>query len=71
MGSDDFLVRWLCVSIHDRPRAGRLAADSVLDALMIRYNAAHPGAEQEIFPHRVAQAAHGAEGMERQGPHRR
>jgi aryl-alcohol dehydrogenase-like predicted oxidoreductase len=44
-------VRWLCVSIHDRPRAGRLAADSVLDALMIRYNAAHPGAEQEIFPH--------------------
>lgn len=44
-------VRWLCVSIHDRPRAGRLAADSVLDALMVRYNAAHPGAEQEIFPH--------------------
>jgi len=44
-------VRWLCVSIHDRPRAGRLAADSVLDALMIRYNAAHPGAEREIFPH--------------------
>ncbi len=44
-------VRWLCVSIHDRPRAGRLAADSILDALMIRYNAAHPGAEQEIFPH--------------------
>ena len=46
---DEGKVRWLCVSIHDRPRAGRLAADSILDALMIRYNAAHPGAEQEIF----------------------
>jgi len=33
-------VRWLCVSIHDRPRAGRLAAGSILDTLMIRYNAA-------------------------------
>ncbi len=41
-------------SIHDRPRAGRLAADSVLDAFMIRYNAKHPGAEQDIFPHLAA-----------------
>lgn len=44
-------VRVLGVSIHDRPRAGRLAEDSILDLLMIRYNAAHPGAEQDIFPH--------------------
>lgn len=44
-------VRALAVSIHDRPRAGKLAEDSPLDLLMIRYNAAHPGAEQEIFPH--------------------
>ena len=43
-------VRALGVSIHDRPRAGKLADDSVLDLLMIRYNAAHPGAEQDIFP---------------------
>ena len=41
----------LAVSIHDRPRAGRLAEDSILDLLMIRYNAAHPGAERDIFPH--------------------
>jgi aryl-alcohol dehydrogenase-like predicted oxidoreductase len=41
-------------SIHDRPRAGRLAEDSALDLLMIRYNAAHPGAEAEIFPHLAA-----------------
>lgn len=44
-------VRALAVSIHDLPRAGRLAEDSPLDALMIRYNAAHPGAEADIFPH--------------------
>lgn len=44
-------ARALGVSIHDRPRAGRLAADSILDLLMIRYNAAHPGAERDIFPH--------------------
>lgn len=44
-------VRAIGVSIHDRPRAGKLAADSPLDMLMIRYNAAHPGAERDIFPH--------------------
>jgi aryl-alcohol dehydrogenase-like predicted oxidoreductase len=44
-------VRALGVSIHDRERAGRLAEESPLDLLMIRYNAAHPGAEKDIFPH--------------------
>lgn len=44
-------VRAVGASIHDRPRAGRLAEDSILDLLMIRYNAAHPGAERDIFPH--------------------
>jgi aryl-alcohol dehydrogenase-like predicted oxidoreductase len=44
-------VRGLAVSIHDRERAGRLAEASPLDLLMIRYNAAHPGAERDIFPH--------------------
>ena len=43
-------ARAIGVSIHDRPRAGRLAEDSILDLLMIRYNAAHPGAEHDIFP---------------------
>ncbi len=43
-------VRALGVSIHDRPRAGRLAESSILDLLMIRYNAAHPGAEADVFP---------------------
>jgi aryl-alcohol dehydrogenase-like predicted oxidoreductase len=45
------LVRALAVSIHDRKRAGRLARDSILDAFMLRYNAKHPGAEEDVFPH--------------------
>ena len=45
------LVRSIGVSIHDRKRAGALAQDSPLDVLMIRYNAAHPGAENDIFPY--------------------
>ncbi len=44
-------IRSIGTSIHDRPRAGKLAEDSVIDLFMIRYNAAHPGAEREIFPH--------------------
>ena len=44
-------IRAVGVSIHDRKRAGKLAKDSPLDMLMIRYNAAHTGAEQDIFPH--------------------
>ena len=47
---DSGMVRAIGVSMHDRKRAGRLTADSPLDMLMIRYNAAHPGAEQDIFP---------------------
>jgi len=43
-------ARAIGVSIHDRPRAGRLADDSILDLFMVRYNAAHPGAERDIFP---------------------
>lgn len=44
-------IRAIGVSIHDRRRAGRLAADSVIDLFMIRYNAKHPGAEEDIFPY--------------------
>ena len=44
-------ARAIGVSTHDRARAGRLAEDSILDLLMIRYNAAHTGAEQDVFPH--------------------
>ncbi len=44
-------VKALGISIHDRKRAGALAESSPLDLFMIRYNAAHPGAERDIFPH--------------------
>ncbi|MDT8395606.1 MAG: aldo/keto reductase [bacterium] len=46
-------VRYLGISTHDRPLAGRIAADpqSPVDVLMVRYNAAHTGAEKDIFPH--------------------
>ena len=43
-------ARAIGLSIHDRPRAGELALASPFDVLMIRYNAAHPGAERDIFP---------------------
>jgi aryl-alcohol dehydrogenase-like predicted oxidoreductase len=44
------LVRGVSISCHDRAFAAELARDGTLDSLMIRYNAAHRGAETEIFP---------------------
>jgi aryl-alcohol dehydrogenase-like predicted oxidoreductase len=43
-------VRSIGISTHNRKLAGRLADEGVLDLLMVRYNAAHRGAEEEIFP---------------------
>jgi aryl-alcohol dehydrogenase-like predicted oxidoreductase len=42
-------VKALAVSIHDRPMARSLCDELELDVLMCRYNAAHRGAEKEIF----------------------
>jgi aryl-alcohol dehydrogenase-like predicted oxidoreductase len=47
-------VRAIGISTHDRALAGKLASEGDLDVLMIRYNAAHRGAEQDIFPHTSA-----------------
>ena len=44
-------IKAIGTSIHDRQRAGQLTLDSELDLLMIRYNAKHTGAEEDIFPH--------------------
>lgn len=44
-------VRAIGISTHDRRFAGDLAKAGVMDVLMVRYNAAHRGAEQDIFPH--------------------
>lgn len=47
----DSRVRGIAISCHDRQLAGELAAQGALDTLMIRYNAAHRGAEEDIFSH--------------------
>jgi len=44
-------ARCVGLSCHDRKLVGRLAADGAIDVMMMRYNAAHRGAEQDIFPH--------------------
>lgn len=44
------LVRAVAVSCHDRKFAAELAREGAIDAMMIRYNAAHRGAETDIFP---------------------
>lgn len=44
-------VKAIGISTHDRKFAGKLAAEGLTDVLMVRYNAAHRGAEEDIFPH--------------------
>jgi aryl-alcohol dehydrogenase-like predicted oxidoreductase len=43
-------VRALGVTSHQRPLAANMARSGLLDMLMIRYNAAHRGAETDVFP---------------------
>lgn len=50
----DGVVRRLGLTTHQRDLAAEVARGGHLDALMIRYNAAHRGAEREVFP--VAEA---------------
>src|SRR5262249_2510250 len=44
------LVRRLGVTSHQRKLAAQMAESGLLDLLMIRYNAAHRGAERDVFP---------------------
>ncbi len=44
------LVRFLGLSSHNRRLLGELALDSEFDVMHVRYNAAHRGAETDIFP---------------------
>lgn len=43
------LARFLAVSTHARPRVPQIAAAHDFDIVHFRYNAAHPGAEKDIF----------------------
>lgn len=44
-------VRAIGLSCHDRKLVGRLSAQGAMDVMMMRYNAAHRGAEKDIFPY--------------------
>src|SRR5262245_44590453 len=52
----DGVVRRLGVTSHQRPLAAAMAASGLLDLIMIRYNAAHRGAERDVFPTTVPRA---------------
>lgn len=43
-------VRALMISCHHRPTFAAYIADPCYGAIMVRYNAAHAGAEREVFP---------------------
>ena len=43
-------MRRLGVTSHQRPLAATMAASGLLDCVMVRYNAAHRGAERDVFP---------------------
>ncbi len=43
-------IRMLGVTSHQRGLAAEMGASGLLDMLMIRYNAAHRGAESDVFP---------------------
>ena len=45
------LCRFLAMSGHQRKLFPQVAADGQFDLFHVRYNAAHRGAEKEIFPH--------------------
>jgi len=44
------LLKKIGLTSHQRPLAAKWLAEGHLDLLMIRYNAAHRGAETEVFP---------------------
>lgn len=43
-------IRATAFTAHDRPLAARIAATGAFDVAILRYNAAHVGAESEVFP---------------------
>jgi aryl-alcohol dehydrogenase-like predicted oxidoreductase len=49
--------RTILISCHHRPTFAALAADPCYGGIMVRYNAAHRGAEREVFPAIAASAS--------------
>jgi aryl-alcohol dehydrogenase-like predicted oxidoreductase len=56
-------ARAIQISCHARPTFERYLADPAYDSIMVRYNAAHPGAEEEVFPHVGPRADGGRAGV--------
>ncbi len=58
---DEGLVRFIAMSGHKRTLFGTIAQqpDSPIDIFMVRYNAAHRGAEDDIFPYLPAERGPG------------
>jgi aryl-alcohol dehydrogenase-like predicted oxidoreductase len=52
-------ARHVVISCHHRPTFQQFIADPTYGAIMVRYNAAHPGAETEVFPHLPAKGGPG------------
>jgi aryl-alcohol dehydrogenase-like predicted oxidoreductase len=46
----DGAVRRIGITSHQRTLAAQMAKSRLLDTIMIRYNAAHRGAERDVFP---------------------
>ncbi len=46
----DGVVRKIGITSHQRPLAATMAQSGLLDLVMIRFNAAHRGAERDLFP---------------------
>jgi aryl-alcohol dehydrogenase-like predicted oxidoreductase len=46
----DGAVRRIGITSHQRTLAAQMAKSELLDTIMIRYNAAHRGAERDVFP---------------------
>jgi aryl-alcohol dehydrogenase-like predicted oxidoreductase len=49
----------LALSTHHRPLVSDLCRDTIFDIFHLRYNAVHPGAEVDVFPHLPEQAGPG------------
>ena len=51
-------VRYLMMSGHNRPFFPEIATHNLFDLFMVRYNAAHRGAEHDVFPKLPSGATH-------------
>lgn len=49
-------IRTIMLSGHHRPNLPLFARVAGVDSIMVRYNAAHPGAEKDVFPHLPTEA---------------